>query len=129
MEKFRNILILTDWDIFVTFVDIKLKLYIMSFKVKFIVSFKLCNSEKELLPALSESFEDTLKRFLLPYHVHFEHPHRRTKSASLFAVYTIELEAHKPEIVYYLGKLIEGEAGVLQLFDAGIESFSFQVVS
>lgn len=101
----------------------------MSFNVKFIVSFKLRNSEKEVLPALSEPFESVLERFLLPYRVHFEHPHRNTKSASLFAVYTIELEAHKPEAVFYLGKMIEGEAGILQLFDEGVESFSFQVVS
>ena len=96
----------------------------MNTKVKFIVSFKLTNSEKEVLPAMSEPFESVLERFLL---THFEHPHRNTKSASLYAVYTIEVEVHQPAAVFYFGKLIEGEAGILQLFDEGVESFSFRV--
>lgn len=54
----------------------------MNTKVKFIVSFKLTNSEKEVLPAMSEPFESVLERFLLTHSVHFEHPHRNTKSAS-----------------------------------------------
>lgn len=99
----------------------------MNTKVKFIVSFKLTNSEKEVLPAMAEPFEAVLERFLLPHSVHFEHPHRNTKSASLYVVYTIEVEVHQPAAVFYLGKLIEGEAGILQLFDEGVESFSFEV--
>lgn len=99
----------------------------MNSKVKFIVSFKLTNSEKEVLPAMAEPFESTLERYLLSYNVHFEHPHRNTKSASLFVVYTIETEIQQAAAVFYLGKLIEGEAGILQLFDEGIESFSFRI--
>ena len=99
----------------------------MNTKVKFTVSFKMTNSEKEVLPAMAQPFEATLERYLLSYSVHFEHPHRNTKSGSLFAVYTIETEIHAVAAAFYLGKLIEGEAGILQLFDEGVESFSFSV--
>ena len=101
----------------------------MSQSVKFIVTLKLANSEKEVLPALSPAFEATLERFLLPYTHYFEHPHRNTKSASLFLVYTVDVCIHQAEAVFYLGKLIEAEAGILQLFDSGVESFSFRVES
>lgn len=99
----------------------------MKIKIKFIVSFELCNNEKETFPALSEVFEATLGRFLLSHTSHFESHPQNKKSGSLHLVYTIPVEIEHPAAVYYIGKLLEGEAGILQLFDEDVKSFSLTV--
>lgn len=99
----------------------------MDLKVRFIVSFKLSKSEKEHLPALSAAFEATLQRYLLMYNYHFERLQPGTKSSPLYLIYNVETCVHKAGAVFYLGKLIEAEAGMLTQFDEGVESFSFHV--
>ena len=99
----------------------------MNKKVTFVISFEMCNSEKEILPSLSAAFEATLERFLLPRTYHFERRPQNKKSGSLHLVYTIPVEIQHPAALYYLGKMLEGEAGILQLFDEAVKSFSMTV--
>lgn len=96
-------------------------------KVKFIVSFELRKNGKEYLPALSEAFESTLERFLLPYSHRFEGQPESKSSEPLHLIYTVETDIHLVNAVFYLGRLIEAEAGILQLFDEDVLSFSFRV--
>lgn len=98
-------------------------------KVKFIVSFELRKNGTEYLPALSEAFEATLERFLLPYSHKFEGQPEKESSVPLHLIYTVEPDIHQANAVFYLGRLIEAEAGILQLFDESVPSFSFRVES
>ena len=97
--------------------------------VKFIVSFELRKNGTEYLPYGTAAFEGTLERFLFLYSRKFEGQPGIKSSVPLHLIYTVETDIHLANAVFYLGRMIEAEAGILQLFDESVLSFSFRVES